>query len=73
MLYHFDFIGDKLKIGKFCALAKGVKFIMNGANHRIDTFSSYPFPIFGNAWAEKLKGITLGAPSKGDTIVGNDV
>ena len=55
VLYHFDFIGDKLKIGKFCALAKGVKFIMNGANHRIDTFSSYPFSIFGGAWAENLK------------------
>lgn len=73
VLYHFDFIGDKLKIGKFCALAKGVKFIMNGANHRIDTFSSYPFAIFGGAWGENLKHVPLGAPSKGDTIVGNDV
>lgn len=31
VLYHYPFIGDKLVIGKFCALAKGVKFIMNGA------------------------------------------
>lgn len=73
VLYHLDFIGDKLKIGKFCSIARGVKFIMNGANHRIDNFSSYPFPIFGGSWADQLKNATLGAKSKGDTIIGNDV
>ena len=73
VLYHFDFIGDKLKIGKFCAIARGVKFIMNGAGHRTDTFSSYPFPIFGGSWAKLLANVALGAPSKGDTIIGNDV
>ena len=31
--YHFDFTGDKLNIGKFCMIASGVTFIMNGANH----------------------------------------
>jgi hypothetical protein len=35
VLYHFPFIGDRLIIGKFCALARGVKFIMNGANHKL--------------------------------------
>lgn len=73
VLYLFDFIGDKLKIGKFCAIAQGVKFIMNGGSHRIDTFSSFPFSIFGGIWAEKLKGVPVGAPTKGDTKVGNDV
>ena len=34
VLYHFDFIGDRLIIGKFCAIAKDVTFIMNGANHQ---------------------------------------
>lgn len=47
VLYHFDFIGDKLIIGKFCALGSGVRFIMNGANHRMDGISSFPFNIFG--------------------------
>ena len=46
---------------------------MNSANHRIDTFSSYPFAIFGGAWGENLKHVPLGAPSKGDTVVSNDV
>ena len=31
--HFYDFIGDKLIIGKFCAIAKGVEFVMNGANH----------------------------------------
>ncbi len=71
-MYLFPFIGDKLIIGKFCALARGVKFIMNGANHKMDGFSTYPFYIFGNGWeiAAPAPG-TL--PNKGNTIIGNDV
>lgn len=70
--YHFDFIGDKLIIGKFCMLASGVTFIMNGANHKMDGITAYPFNIFGKDWkvAEpKLSDL----PYKGDTIIGNDV
>ncbi|MCP3940099.1 MAG: CatB-related O-acetyltransferase [Desulfobacteraceae bacterium] len=73
VLYHYDFVGDKLKIGKFCAISTGVKFIMNGANHKMDSFSTFPFAIFGADWGEKLKNQEIGAPSKGDTIIGNDV
>lgn len=29
--HHYQFIGDKLIIGKFCSIGKGVEFIMNGA------------------------------------------
>ncbi|MBV6621403.1 MAG: Vat family streptogramin A O-acetyltransferase [Rivularia sp. (in: Bacteria)] len=72
VLYHFPFIGDKLVIGKFCALATGVKFIMNGANHKISGFSTYPFQIFGNGW-EKVTPQSDELPNKGDTVVGNDV
>jgi virginiamycin A acetyltransferase len=72
VLYHFPFIGDRLVIGKFCALAKGVKFIMNGANHKLDGFSTYPFQIFGNGW-EKVMPQPGELPYKGDTVIGNDV
>jgi virginiamycin A acetyltransferase len=72
VLYHFPFIGDRLVIGKFCALAKGVKFIMNGANHKISGFSTYPFQIFGKGW-EKVMPKPGDLPYKGDTIVQNDV
>ena len=69
--YHFDFIGDKLVIGKFCMIASGVIFIMNGANHLTDAISTYPFAIFQNGWEGAMDGKSY--PSKGDTIVGNDV
>lgn len=72
VLYHFPFIGDKLVIGKFCAIAKGVQFIMNGANHKLSGFSTFPFYIFGNGWEGSMpKPEDL--PYKGDTIIGNDV
>ena len=72
VLYHFPFIGDKLIIGKFCAIAKDVKFIMNGANHKVSGFSTYPFQIFGNGW-EKVMPKAGDLPFKGDTEIANDV
>lgn len=69
VLYHFDFIGDKLTIGKFCQIATGVKFIMNGANHGQQGFTTYPFKIFGNEFAD----LPLLSDNKGDTVIGNDV
>jgi virginiamycin A acetyltransferase len=69
--YHFDFIGDKLIIGKFCMIASDVTFIMNGANHLADAISSYPFAIFGEDWAYAMDGKSY--PVKGDTIIGNDI
>jgi len=37
--HHYDFIGDKLIIGKFCQIAAGVEFIMNDANHQMNAVS----------------------------------
>lgn len=68
--YLYDFVGDKLIIGKFCQIASGVKFIMNGANHEMDGISTYPFDSFGFVDDKKSKP---NWPYKGDTIVGNDV
>lgn len=72
VLYHFPLIGDKLIIGKFCAIARGVKFIMNGANHKMSGISTYPFQIFGNGW-ERVMPKPGELPYKGDTVIGNDV
>lgn len=69
--YHFDFTGDKLIIGKFCMIASGVTFIMNGANHLTDAISTFPFAIFQNGWENAMEGKTY--PTKGDTQIGNDV
>ena len=70
VLYHFDFIGDRLIIGKFCSIATGVKFIMNGGNHRTDWLTNYPFPVFGGDWAAAMPDHW---PNKGDTVIGSDV
>lgn len=69
--YHFDLIGDQLIIGKFCMIASGVTFIMNGANHLSNSISAYPFAIFGKDWQHAMNGKTY--PTKGNTVVVNYV
>ena len=73
VLHHYDFIGDRLVIGRFCALATGVRFIMNGANHVMDGFSTFPFNIFGGGWETGFDPARYQSGRKGDTIIGNDV
>lgn len=70
--HHYAFLGDKLIIGKFCAIAKGVQFVMNGANHRMGSVTTYPFNIMGGGW-EKCTPTLDELPMKGDTVIGNDV
>jgi virginiamycin A acetyltransferase len=67
--YLFDFIGDRLVIGRFCMIATGVRFLMNGGNHDARGVSAYPFGAFPG-WR--------GAPPpegelRGDTVLGHDV
>jgi virginiamycin A acetyltransferase len=71
ILYHFAFEGDRLRIGRFTAIATGVRFIMNGANHRMDGLTTYPFPIFPS-WRNSFDG-EMDFPSRGDTVIGHDV
>jgi virginiamycin A acetyltransferase len=73
VLHHYPFIGDRLVFGKFCAIAEGARFIMNGANHAMSGFSTYPFNIFGQGWEEGFDVKTWEAENRGDTIIGNDV
>lgn len=73
ILFHCPEFGDQLIIGKFCAIASGVKFIMGGANHRLNSISTYPFHVFGGSWAEHTPPHLSQLPFKGDTMVGNDV
>lgn len=69
VLYHYDFIGDRLLIGRFCAIATGATFMMNGGNHATTGFSTYPFLIFGQGWERVVPNF----PNRGDTVVGHDV
>ena len=72
VLYLFPFIGDRLVIGRYCAIGRGARFVMNGANHRLDGISTYPFWIFGRGW-ERAAPPEGALPHKGDTVVGSDV
>jgi virginiamycin A acetyltransferase len=67
--YLFDFVGDRLIIGKFVAIAQGAQFIMNGANHPLSGFSTFPWSSF-DGWKENAP---VEWPFKGNTIIGNDV
>ena len=71
VVHHYDFIGDRLIIGKFCQIAAGVTFVMNGANHQMNAVTTFPFYIF-EGWDEKAPALSQ-LPLKGDTVVGNDV
>lgn len=73
VLFNYPEFGDRLIIGKFCALAQGTTFIMGSANHRTGSASTYPFNVFGGAWTEATPDHMSQLPRKGDTVVGNDV
>lgn len=69
--HHYAFYGDQLIIGKFCQIARGVEFVMNGANHQMNAVSTFPFYTLEGWNMDALKMEDL--PVKGDTIIGNDV
>jgi virginiamycin A acetyltransferase len=68
--FAFPFIGDRLVIGRFCSIASGATFLLNGGNHLTDTVSSYPFAIFGSGWESAMPERW---PHRGDIVVCNDV
>ena len=69
--HHYDWNDDKLIIGKFCQIAAGVEFVMNGANHQMNCVSTFPFYTL-EGWRMDPPSIS-DFPIKGDTIIGNDV
>ena len=73
VLYHYPINHDKLKIGKFCSIACGAKFLFNSANHTVKSLSTYPFPIFIEEWGLDVRDITSAWDNKGDIVIGNDV
>jgi virginiamycin A acetyltransferase len=70
VLYAFG--PERLIIGRFCAIASGVRFVMPGANHADRGPSTFPFGVFGPPW-DATMDIVMSAPSRGDTVVGHDV
>lgn len=73
VLYHYPYVNnDKLIIGKFCSIAYGAKFLFNGANHTLNSLSTYPFPVLACEWNLDVP-ITDAWDNKGDIVIGNDV
>lgn len=73
VLYHYPINGDRLVIGKFCSIACGAKFIFTSANHTQTSLSTYPFPLFFEAWDTPVSEVTAAWDNKGDIVIGNDV
>lgn len=73
VLYHYPINQDKLLIGKFCSIACGAKFIFTSANHTLKSLSTYPFPLFFDAWGLEKARVTDAWDNKGDIVIGNDV
>ena len=69
--HHYEWLGDRLVIGKFCQIAAGVEFVMNGANHQMNAVSTFPFYTLEGWDMEPPASDDL--PLKGDTVIGNDV
>lgn len=72
VLYHYPINGDRLRIGKFCSIACGAKFLFNSANHTLHSLSTYPFPLFYEAWDHGLSP-RESWDNKGDIVIGSDV
>jgi virginiamycin A acetyltransferase len=70
VLFHYG--PDRLVIGRYCALARGVRFIMGAANHRREGVSTFPFPMFGGDWLAHMD-LFAAREFPGDTVIGNDV
>ena len=60
---------ERLEMGRFCQIAHGARFITASANHAMDGFSTYPFPVFDNTKLEHYKDSFAGLP---DMVIGHD-
>lgn len=68
VLGHVDLVGDRLVIGRFCAIAGGACFVMSGGSHAKARFSAHPFELFGVP-----PGETPPKPAPRDTVVAHDI
>ena len=73
VLYQYPINGDSLRIGKFCSIACGAKFLFASANHTQTSVSTYPFPIFFEEWDLDIVYVMSAWDHKGDIVIGNDV
>ncbi|WP_164659790.1 CatB-related O-acetyltransferase [Tropicibacter sp. Alg240-R139] len=65
--YLFETSAEHLRIGRFCQIAHGVRFITSSANHAMDGLTCFPFPVFDPAQMISYQPDTRG------TVIGHDV
>lgn len=65
--YLFGHGPERLRIGKYCQIAHGVRFITSAANHAMDGLTTFPFPIFDPDQIGRYQ------PDTRDTVIGHDV
>ena len=70
VLYHYPINHDRLKIGKFCSIACGAKFLFNCANHTLKSLSTYTFPLFFEEWGLDKANVAQAWDNKGDIVIG---
>ena len=73
VLYHYPVNHDRLVMGKFCSIACGAVFLFTSAHHALGSLSTYPFPIFYEAWDTSVSEITEAWDNRGDIVIGSDV
>lgn len=73
VLYHYPINNERLRIGKFCSIACGAKFLFNCANHSLRSLSTYTFPLFYDEWGLDKADVASAWDNKGDIVIGNDV
>lgn len=71
VLYHYPINGNHLKIGKFCSIACGAKFLFTSGNHTMRSLSAYTFPIFFEEWGLDIKNITNAWDCRGNSCKTN--
>lgn len=64
---------ERLVIGRYCCVARGTRFLMSGANHPMSGAGTFPFGMFGGDWWDATHDILEALPSRGDTVIGNNV
>lgn len=72
VLHHYPFIGDRLTIGPFAALAAGTTILMAGGQHDMSGVTRFPFELFPD-WPGEPDLEAYRAQAKGDTTIGPDV
>ena len=73
VLFNYPEFGDRLIIGKFCAIASDVRFIMGPCQPQDQQRDDLSLPRIRRGVAERTPPHMDQLPRKGDTVIGNDV